>query len=93
MLITAWTDAFSNTDLWTYDLLRRLLTPFTFDPAAESNAVWSRDGHTVVFDSARKGHYDLYRKAANNSGTEELVYVDDSEKQPDSLSPDGKFLL
>jgi Tol biopolymer transport system component/predicted Ser/Thr protein kinase len=93
MLMTAWTDPFSNTDLWIYDLLRHLPTHFTFDQATESNAVWSPDGQTIVFDSTRKGHYDLYRKAANNSSAEELVYADDSEKQPDSWSPDGKFLL
>jgi Tol biopolymer transport system component len=93
MLAASSSDAANNTDLYTYDLLRRLPTRFTFDPASEFNAVWSPNGHEIVFNSGRKGHLDLYRKAANNSGPEELVYADDSEKQPDSWSPDAKFLL
>jgi serine/threonine protein kinase len=93
MLMTSSTDAFSNTDLWTYDLVRHVPTHFTFDPASEFNAVWSPNGNTILFNSARRGHLDIYRKAANNSGTEELLYTDESEKQPDSWSPDGKFLL
>jgi Tol biopolymer transport system component/predicted Ser/Thr protein kinase len=86
----------SNIDLFTYDLARGHSIPptrFTFDPANEYDAVWSPDGQTIVFNSARKGHLDLYRKAANNSGREELLYADDQEKLPDSWSPDGKLLM
>src|SRR5262249_40303757 len=85
-----------NTDLWTYNLARgqsNSPTRFTFDPANEYDGIWSPDGQTIVFNSARKGHLDLYRKAANNTGPEELLYADDQETLPDSWSPDGKFLL
>jgi Tol biopolymer transport system component len=72
---------------------RGLRTRFTFDPAAELNAVWSPDGGTIVFDSSRKGTSDLYRKRSNGTGNEELLYADSLRKLPTSFSPDGKFLL
>jgi Tol biopolymer transport system component len=83
----------SNMDIWLYDVARGLRTPFTFDPATELRAVWSPDERTVVFASDRKGHLDLYRKSADGSGAEEPLYIDNQEKRPTSISPDGKFLL
>src|ERR1035438_74338 len=47
----------------------------------------------MVFSSNRKGRYDLYRKASDGSGAEELLYSDGLDKDPTSWSPDGKFLL
>jgi len=72
---------------------RRLRTRFTFDPAPETDAVWSPDGRTIVFNSSRKGHFDLYRKPANGLGAEQLLYADNLEKYPLGFSPDGRFLL
>lgn len=83
----------SNMDIWTYDVARASRTRFTFDPAVELIAVWSPDGRTLVFGSSRKGHSDLYRKSANSAGAEELLYADNLEKYPMSISPDGRFLL
>jgi serine/threonine protein kinase/Tol biopolymer transport system component len=88
------TDASSgNTDIWIYDAARGLRTRFTFDPAAENEAVWSPDGAQIVFNSSRKGHFDLYRKPSNGTGTEELLYADTRDKFPLSWSPDGKALI
>jgi dipeptidyl aminopeptidase/acylaminoacyl peptidase len=36
---------------------------------------------------------DLYVKAANNVGSEDLLWADDVDKYPQSWSPDGRFLL
>jgi Tol biopolymer transport system component len=80
-------------DIWLYDVARGLRTRFTFDPAAESDAIWSPDGKTIIFDSNRRGQYDLYRKAANGSGAEELLYAAQLSKVPTSTSPDGRSLL
>jgi Tol biopolymer transport system component/predicted Ser/Thr protein kinase len=83
----------SNNDIWLYDVARGLPTRFTFDPANEFDAVWSPDERTIVFNSDRRGHFDLFRKSANGSGAEEPVYTNNLEKRPTSISPDDKFLL
>jgi hypothetical protein len=86
-------DSGGNYDLWMYDVARGLPTRFTVDPAGEYYARWSPDGRTVIFNSTRKGHYDLYRKSANGTGVEELLYADDLNEVPTSWSRDGKLLL
>jgi Tol biopolymer transport system component len=86
-------DATGNADIWTYDLARGSPTRFTFDPAAEFRAIWSPDGRSIVFNSYRKGHLDLYRKSADGAGGEDLLYADARGKYPVSWSRDGKFLL
>jgi Tol biopolymer transport system component len=92
-LAAAVADANGSWDLWMYDVARAAATRFTFDPADDLNAVWSPDGRTIAFTSGRNGHLDLYRKAANGTGDEELLYSGEYDKHPTSWSPDGKFLL
>jgi Tol biopolymer transport system component len=83
----------SKGDIWIFDVTRGVRTRFTFGPAGEVAAIWSPDGRTIVFGSDRSGHSDLYRKASDGSGSEELLYADNRDKYPTSWSPDGKFLL
>ncbi len=92
-MIASAPDAVGNFDLWTYDLARGVPLRFTTDPAGEYFGVWSADGRTVIFNSTRKGHYDLYRKSANGAGSDELVYADGTDKVPVSWSRDGRSLL
>jgi Tol biopolymer transport system component len=78
--------------VWIYDLARGTRTRLTLEEAPSIGAVWSPDRRTIVFASLRNS-FQLYRKPADGSGSEELLYADDSHKFPNSLSPDGKFLL
>src|SRR5262249_22661932 len=48
-LVCSSTDVTGNMDLWTYDLRRAMPTRFTFDPAADRNAVWSPGGRNIIF--------------------------------------------
>ncbi|MGH9670696.1 MAG: protein kinase domain-containing protein [Terriglobales bacterium] len=80
-------------DVWLYDLVRGVKTRFTFDPADDDDPVWSPDGNTIVFDSARKGAYDIYQKPANGAHPEELLYEDKATKYSTSWSSDGKYIL
>ncbi|MGA2715641.1 MAG: protein kinase [Bryobacteraceae bacterium] len=82
-----------NEDIWLYDVSRALRTRFTFDPALETDPVWSSDGRSIFFSSNRKGRGNLYRKSADGSGVEELLYEDKLNKRPNAVSPDGKYLV
>ena len=79
-------------DIWLQDISRGLRTRFTFDPADDWAPVWSPDGRNIIFSSNRNGIGDLYRKPADASRNEELLYADSLGKIPSSFSPSGKFL-
>jgi Tol biopolymer transport system component len=82
----------SNRDLWIFDVARNLRTRFTTDPAPETHCIWSPDGGSIVFDSQRAGHRDLYQKRTDGSA-EELLLADEFDKNPLGWSPDGQHIL
>jgi len=82
-----------NPDVWVLDVMRGVLTRFTFHPANELSPIWSRDGRAIVFGSNRKGIVDLYQKASNGAGAEELFLESPLPKLPTDFSPDGRFVL
>ena len=86
-------DASGNMDIWLVDVARGVRTRFTFDPADETQGVWSPDGTQIAFDSMRMGRSELQGKAANGSGAEGVIDASPVAKFPTSWSPDGKFLL
>ena len=80
-------------DVWVYDVARGLRDRVTFNPGDDVEARWSPDGRRLAFSSRRKGHLDLYAKASDGTGDEELLLADDLDKYAQSWSPDGRFLL
>jgi eukaryotic-like serine/threonine-protein kinase len=80
-------------DIWLYEFARGVSTRFTFAASVERYPLWSPDGSRLVFSSNRGGHYDLYQKASNGTGEDELLFKSDQDKQPTSWSRDGRFLL
>ncbi len=86
-------EAGKGQDIWLYDVARGLRTRFTFGPGNTSGSLWSPDGSRIVFNSRRKGSFDLYQKASSGAGSEETLLQDNLDKYPDSWSPDGKFVL
>jgi serine/threonine protein kinase len=84
----------SATDIWIYNLLNGGRTRLTFDPSLNLAPVWSPDGGKVAFSSNRKaGFPQLYRKAANGEGNDELLLNSNTTDRPDDWSPDGRFVL
>jgi Tol biopolymer transport system component len=65
----------------------------TSGPGSARGPCWSPDGKHIIFSSDRKGHYDLYEKAVDGGGNEELVLESEIAKYCQGWSPDDKFLL
>lgn len=85
-------DAGGHLEIYVYDLVRGTKSQFSFSQSRDDDPVWSPDGNTIVFDSARNGKIDLYTRPANGARQEELLYHDDIDKYPGSWSSDGKFV-
>ncbi len=82
-----------NTDLWFLDLKRGVTTRFT---SGQENVfpVWSPDGSQILFDSIRNGGvHNLYRKAADGTGADEVILKSAEDKMPTDWSPDGRHVL
>jgi Tol biopolymer transport system component len=93
MAVTAGDVSVRSSDVWLFDVDRRVASRFTADPATESTPVWSPDGRRIVFSSNRKGHLDLYQKDSNGASDETVLLSDGTDKSPESWSRDGRFLL
>ena len=81
-----------NTDIWVYDIERKVPRRLTTDAARDDDLVWSPDGQYLAFDSARDQSRSLYRVRADGSGEVEQLIECDSECWPESWSADGRFL-
>ena len=79
-------------DVWLIDSRRGTTSRITFDPANDSDPIFSPDGRWVVFHSGRQPA-GIYRKASNSAGAEELVMATGPATYPNDWSPDGRFLL
>ena len=83
----------ANTDVVVYDLVRDTPTRLTFDPAADTDPIWTPDGERVVFASARDGSPNLFVKAADGTGEVERLTTSENRQWPSSFSPDGQTLV
>ena len=85
--------ASGNSDIWVFDLERNVRTRLTFEIGNDDDPVWSPDGRSIYYASARAGKYDLYRKNSSGAGNEELILQTSSSKWPISISSDGTTLM
>ena len=79
-------------NLWLYDVARGLPTRFTSNASHDIAPVWSRDLSRILFASGRKGGFDVYQKTISGP-SEDPVLEDTLGEFPQSISPDGQFLL
>ncbi|HEY1423790.1 MAG TPA: protein kinase [Candidatus Acidoferrum sp.] len=86
------TDAAGHLEIYIYDQIRGTKSQFSFSQSRDDDPLWSPDGNTIVFDSARSGKIDLYTRPANGARQEELLFHDDIDKYPFSWSADGKYI-
>ena len=77
-------------DLWVWD---RTLTRLTFDPSNDEYGHWMPDGQHVVFGSGRGGVTNIYRKAADGTGTAEPVTQSEHHLRLNAVTPDGTHVV
>jgi Tol biopolymer transport system component len=80
-------------DLWLFDLASGGASRFTFDPADETNAVWSPDGNRIAFDMVRNGIIDIYQKEVAGASQPKLLQHSGENNFIHQWSPDGRLLL
>jgi Tol biopolymer transport system component len=80
-------------EIWIYDFARGTSTLLT-SAASDRLATWSLDGRRIIYSSDRGGSVlNLYRKAADGAGSEDVVFSSNEDKSVQDWSRDGKFLL
>jgi eukaryotic-like serine/threonine-protein kinase len=82
-----------NQDLWIVDLTSGASTRFTFDPAWDSQPVWSPDGRYVAWQSGRGDSPDVYRKAADGSGVDERLGAPKGAGNLTDWTPNGYLIF
>ena len=83
-----------GTDVWVLDSLRGVPSRLTFDTGQDNFPMWSPDGTRVLWASNRRGSYDLYAKAANGTGEDQLlVKMGTPTGWATDWSRDGRFIL
>jgi Tol biopolymer transport system component len=83
----------SRPDIWVVDLVQGAETRLTTHPGSDTNPVWSPDGGRIAFASSRAGTDNLYARAADGAGSDELLLMTGERKRPLDWSRDGRFLL
>ncbi len=80
-------------DVWAWSLSRLTLTRLTFDPDVDLAPVWTPDSRRIVFTSARTGAYNLYTRDVDGTAPEVRLTNGANTQVPDSVTPDGKFVI
>jgi serine/threonine protein kinase len=82
-----------SADIWVFDAVSGVGHRLTSDPADDIAPVWSADGRRVVFASLRGGSYDIYARAADETGTDTAVVEGTGDQIPTDWSSDGRYLI
>jgi Tol biopolymer transport system component len=80
-------------DIWVIDLPRGTSSRLTFDPADDLSPTWSPDGARIAFTSNRKGHRQIYVKAASGVGEDQMLVESADDESIEDWSADGQYLV
>jgi Tol biopolymer transport system component len=83
-----------DNDIWTFDVATGKGTAVTSDAPPDQFPIWSPDGKSVAYVSTRGSYSEIYRKAADGTGAEEMLfrYTPGAGMLLSDWSPDGKFV-
>ncbi len=83
-----------GSDLWVVDLERQISSRITYGQGSNTPGVWSPDNREILYGSNRRGPRDLYRRAADGSGTDQVFYQSQVPfKDAGDWSADGKWVV
>jgi Tol biopolymer transport system component len=74
----------NNTDVWIDELNKGTSTRFTFDPAEETDGVWSRDGKMIAYRTVANGSGVSLKNASGLQPEKTLVKVKNAMKAVDN---------
>jgi Tol biopolymer transport system component len=82
-------------DLWVLAIDTAKATRITDDTRFKATPLWSPDGKYILYSALLDGDWPVYRKAADGTGKEELLfrYTPGAFVALSDISPDGKFLV
>jgi serine/threonine-protein kinase len=84
-------------DIWIWDIERKNLSRFTFDPADDRYSLWSPDGRWIAFGSTRGSEAGVWRQAADGTGVAERLAAFPFNPYnfllPTAMTPDGSRLV
>jgi Tol biopolymer transport system component len=82
-------------DFWVMDVDTAKATGITNDTRFKPTALWTPDGKYIIYSALLDGDWPVYRKAADGTGGEELLfrYTPGAFVGLSDISPDGKYLL
>ena len=86
----------TQTDVWTYDVLRATLSRLTTDPAPDTRSLWTPDGQRIVFTSDRASYREIFWRPADGTGSDERLLArakDLLDLRGSGWSADGRQLL
>ena len=93
LVVTRMDTQIGTRDLWLFDLTRGTSSRFTFDPAQETNPIWSPNGARIAYSLFGRGNIDMYQKAATGAGNAEPLMASSEVKLIQSWTPDGRFIV
>jgi serine/threonine-protein kinase len=83
-----------QSDVWIWEIRRRLLTQVTSDAMSDVLPVWSPDGQRLVWASDRGGGLvNLYTQAADGTGAVERLTDSPTSQRASSFTRDGTRLV
>jgi Tol biopolymer transport system component len=77
-------------DIWVFDVDRNVPARLTFDPTDDHTPIWSPDGNRLAFVSQKGDAFSIYQKAANGTGSTDLLLADNREKYVFNWAADGR---
>jgi serine/threonine-protein kinase len=82
----------NDADVWVYDLARENFGRVTSSPTTQSNPVWTPDGRRLFF-LFEEPVFHIYSRAADGGEESKRVMDGPFDVVPQSVSPDGQFLV